>query len=1460
MFDQADQHWSTLADRQSKFVAARLAAGPSRYGVLLGALVLGLLLLGATARFAASGRSESISTPVLSSKLGPALQEALRQTGQDQHLRVIIQMQPASQNPYYDLPDGKLAKRAALVDRLQQVADRSQASIEGLLQKQSLEGKVSFYRSLWIVNAIQVAANRDAIKALAARPDVAAVKLDVAIQLLEPPTVVNSATGAYGETIGASIGDAPGDAALPWHLQRTRVQHAWAGLGISGTGVAIAVMDTGADWQHPALVDNYRGLSPGAAPQHAIAWFDAVDGSAEPFDPHGHGTHVIGTAGGRLGIGVAPGSQWMAVRILSPNGSGLTGDIHAGFQWLLAPNGDPTLAPDIVNGSWSANPDFEEFMPDLQALLSAGIVPVFSAGNSGPAPETIRAPANYPGVVAVGATDDIDRVAWFSSRGPSTWTSETKPTIAAPGMQILSSLPGGVYGYYNGTSMASPHIAGLAALLLSADPSLDKIDLTAILTSTAHPTGASAPNNDSGWGRADAYDALAGLVPSGLLSGLVSGDGLPLPNAAITITTPAGDELPYLPDNDGSFEAPLISGTYGIAFAAYGYASESAFGLVIKNDQRTEYLVDLVRLPHGRIEGMLFDLDRGLPVSGSIRVTGAPVTTTVGADGRYNIELPVGEYELVAWAQGHRLGRQHVAITAGAMANHDFWLEPGPSVLLVDSGQWYGDSQAEAYAAALQHNDYSYQTLTIRDPYRDDPTVGMLSQFDVVIWSAPKDSPGAVGSGEALAAYLDGGGNVLISGQNVARIDQGQLAPQHWWHQQLRGLYLGKSEAPFLLQGEPGTIFQEFAPELAVEDSAGNPIEPDASAPGYYSLTQVGLRYLDGRAASLLAGQCESFRIAYFGFGLEDVTDPDDRSGLMASTFDYFAQPETEIGLLFGRQQVQDLVPPGGHRVYPIQLLNLSEVHTDTFQLSLGAASWPAQIVSDTIELGPCQGASASLEVEIPTGLALDSRERIEVVARSSMAPTYRQTMTFDLKTPGRTLLVDDHRWYDQSATYKAALSQAGIPFDFWVNSGGAGDTGPPADLLPAYEFVFWYTGYDWFRPITTAESKTLSAYLAQGGRLFLSSQDYMYYHAKDALTRDYLGVMHYAESVTPTIAYGPANQGPFGDLGGPYPLSFEPYQNNGDGLVPAPGAQVSLWHDAGYPAGLAAAGPDWRTVFWGIPLETLPPSVHARAMDRILGWLSDLGQSTFAVGGRNSLPGIAQAYTLTLRYSSAGPGTEAAVTNTLPISLAIVPASLTGGANYDQAAHRITWSGTLHPGQEHRIAYRATPDPNSLPGQLIENHVEIYYEDHDLSFERTARTWIASPDLASSQVTFQPRVARPGQNVTVEVTLLNIGLPASVSATLRFPAEVRPLTDTLRMTSGETSWADQQVTWSGNIEAGQPVTAALVITTTLSPAPDWLPITVYLEDHHTDLVIVSSLLEIRPFTSHMPLIFMNKP
>jgi subtilisin family serine protease len=296
-------------------------------------------------------------------------------------------------------------------------------------------------------------------------------------------------------------------------------------LGITGTGVVVGSLDTGVDGTHPELAATWRG--------DAHAWFDPYHQCATPCDLNGHGTQVMGVmvggAASGTAIGMAPGATWIAARIFNTTGQAQASTIHLAFQWALDPDGNPATddAPDVVNASWDViNPGGCDltFAPDLQALVAAGIVPVFAAGNSGPNPASAVSPANNPDALAVGAVDNAGVVASFSSRGPTscgTGAARTFPELAAPGVAVSTTDrmvvgdPAPRYVPASGTSLAAPHVAGGLALLISAFPGrrFSAAELRVALSFTARPLPdqASTPNNDTGAGLLDlwaAYEAL----------------------------------------------------------------------------------------------------------------------------------------------------------------------------------------------------------------------------------------------------------------------------------------------------------------------------------------------------------------------------------------------------------------------------------------------------------------------------------------------------------------------------------------------------------------------------------------------------------------------------------------------------------------------------------------------------------------------------------------------------------------------------------------------------------------------------------------------------------------------------------------------------------------------------------------------------------------------------------------
>ena len=257
-----------------------------------------------------------------------------------------------------------------------------------------------------------------------------------------------------------------------------------------------------------------------------------------PCDDDTHGTHTMGIMVGDGGagnqVGMAPGARWIGCRNMD-EGVGTPARYTECFQWFLAPtdsndaNPDPSKAPDVVNNSWDCPPSEGCTSPDvlksvIETLRAAGIAVVVAGGNEGPGCATMDVPEPYDASISVGATDSSDAIASYSSRGPGDG-GIIKPDIVAPGSGIRSTLPGGGYGSMSGTSMASPHAAGMVALLISAAPALagDVDAIEAAMKQTALPktttqscggvAAGSVPNNTAGYGRIDAlaaYNLLAG--------------------------------------------------------------------------------------------------------------------------------------------------------------------------------------------------------------------------------------------------------------------------------------------------------------------------------------------------------------------------------------------------------------------------------------------------------------------------------------------------------------------------------------------------------------------------------------------------------------------------------------------------------------------------------------------------------------------------------------------------------------------------------------------------------------------------------------------------------------------------------------------------------------------------------------------------------------------------------------
>lgn len=412
-------------------------------------------------------------------KIVPEVRDLLARTPQDGFATVLVHLAP--QADLGALSGGRAERLEAVIRTLRSTALAAQADLNTWLSRERSRGSVSGFTPFWVFNGLSVTATPDAIRAIALRPEVERITPDTRLRL-------------------ADGGPAPAEG----NIAAVGAPELWA-QGFDGEGVVVASMDTGVDVSHPDLAARWRGGDNG--------WFDPYGEHPEnPVDVHGHGTWTMGVmVGGDAGgttVGMAPGARWIAVKAFDDDGKGTVAAMHAGFQWVLDPDGDPATpdAPHVVNNSWTFGaPGCNlEFADDIAAMRAAGILPVFAAGNGGPGSATSYSPANNPGALAVGATDGSDVIWGRSSRGPSACEPEaTFPDVVAPGVGVRTTDLYGGYIDVGGTSIAAPHASGGLALLLDAAGSMTAQEQEALLTGTAVDLGATGADPAYGNGRID---------------------------------------------------------------------------------------------------------------------------------------------------------------------------------------------------------------------------------------------------------------------------------------------------------------------------------------------------------------------------------------------------------------------------------------------------------------------------------------------------------------------------------------------------------------------------------------------------------------------------------------------------------------------------------------------------------------------------------------------------------------------------------------------------------------------------------------------------------------------------------------------------------------------------------------------------------------------------------------------
>jgi len=328
-------------------------------------------------------------------------------------------------------------------------------------------------KTLPIANAAVVLAGPANEKALKETPGVLLVEVDaIATALAQPAEVLPWGINKI-------------DAELVWDTNHNLVLDSGAN---AGAGVKVAVVDTGIELTHPDLAANI------------IGGYNAIDPTKSANDDNGHGSHVAGIIAGAdnaIGVlGVAPQASLLAVKVLNRRGSGFYSDIIEGIQWSVN-NG-----AQVINMSLGGSADSTALHNAIIAATNAGVVIVVAAGNSGPGDNTVNYPGKYAEVIAVSATTSSNVLASFSSRGPEV-------DLAAPGYNIYSCYKGATYKTLSGTSMATPHVAGVAALVIASG--INGVEnVRARLQQTADDLGAAGKDNLYGYGLVDAEEAATG--------------------------------------------------------------------------------------------------------------------------------------------------------------------------------------------------------------------------------------------------------------------------------------------------------------------------------------------------------------------------------------------------------------------------------------------------------------------------------------------------------------------------------------------------------------------------------------------------------------------------------------------------------------------------------------------------------------------------------------------------------------------------------------------------------------------------------------------------------------------------------------------------------------------------------------------------------------------------------------
>jgi len=760
----------------------------------------------------------------------PAL-EALFTSKADTEVRVIAEFK----NPSFKKPASESIVQVQ--QRKRAMATQAQAEVLNgisLMKKSSVKDLHTY----WVDNSMALTAKVSFIRTLLERDEITEIYLDEKLQLFDPIEVQESKAE---DTDDSTYG-----------LKKVRAMEVWNDLNIDGEGVVMGLLDTGIDKNHPDLAGRVLKT------RDFVSDYE----EDEANDGHGHGTHCAGTIGGSntsgRSIGVAPKVKFIVAKIFSDSGNTTLSQIKDAMQWIVDPDNDPATPAPIraASNSWGGGMN-DRFQAIIDTWNELQVAPIFAAGNSGPRARSVGAPGGYPNVIAIGATDSNDGIARFSSRGPVSYQGETytKPDVSAPGVDVYSAKNGGGYQKMSGTSMATPHTAGVVALMLQADPDISVARIQQILEDTAVDLGDEGMDNAFGWGRVDAYEAVNMVLSGGKAVVQVnSGDQ----RASIAVNP--GNKV-FRADANGRAAISMPAGTYELTISAFGYFSKTMEVTIVAKE--TVNASAALEPAPSFTASFVVNNSEGTALNARISFEGAPLEGGATNGSSLDVTLPGGDYTVKVKSIGYQTKTENISVTADATISIE--MEDLPPYLVVDHD---GSKTYETYfASSLDALDLGYDIVKT---VTEDQIMG----YQNVIWFTGMVSSAGVVNGqeqEWLKDYVNSGGRLFVTGQDLCYRLKGPFCEDFLGAKYVSDTSKVKTVAghglEFEIKGGTGANNQKWPDVVKISDSGQE--------------TAKTMFTYKGKGPSGILNHYGAGKVFYLAFGFEGIDTAENRIAVM---------------------------------------------------------------------------------------------------------------------------------------------------------------------------------------------------------------------------------------------------------------------------------------------------------------------------------------------------------------------------------------------------------------------------------------------------------------------------------------------------------------------------------------------------------------------------------------------------